>query len=319
MWTNWNQRPEYIPEDPCLVKPEFIHTKPTDILGVLYPEDYLKIIASNQYMNVQYLVPNHTAFSQLMMYLDNAQTLAGKETDSIYRFRIDLVRDVISGFDTQNRIYEVFGYLNSGGLYKYHMYQYDDAVSCSVAKGLGRGDCFWLKPLGVKQLVKVGDYAQVDVKVSYGTDIIGQATYQAGPGLYQAKDQTSPCAVKGTHSLTFLIGNQGSDTIGPRQIIVTDHNDGYATRQIRTVPNVWDYGQYVTLKVDYVSAINGKHTYRYSYKSGSNWESLGTLEFTEQLPYLAPQFFFSTVANESVNYPLIDWAQFKNFSFGSNK
>jgi hypothetical protein len=85
---------------------------------------------------------------------------------------------------------------------------------------------------------------------------------------------------------------------------------GWETKLKSSGDNVWKYGQYVTLRIDYVSAADGKHAYRYLYDAGSGWTDLGTLECKERMPFVGPCFWFTTCEEGKTKYPIVRWASF---------
>ncbi len=214
--------------------------------------------------------------------------------------------------DMASRGYSTFGFFNSGGGKSYSV---DDVVNCTLTASNtnNTGDCFWVNPLGTQQLANVGDYAQLDVRVNVGTDVVGEALYRSGPGLYLSSDQHTVAGTSGHHSIQFVISNMDNDTSRPRRVIVQSNNGAYSTGSIGSADDVWAVGDWVTLKVTYTDDSSG-HVYEFQYDSGSGFVTIGSLTMDEQLPYVAPYFHYSGYfSGVNTQYPVADWASFDNF------
>jgi hypothetical protein len=302
--TKFGMDPDFMPEDQALADPNVVH---------------------GWMMDVRYLIPNRPVFDQARGYLREALSCVAsahgeplKPEYTPYVFRVQALESAIASWSPPPRDYEVFGFFNGGGQNTDHLYTDEGSVHgpvhCSVVSGNNRGDCFWVKPLGTEQLARVGDSVQVEVRINYGTEVVGEPLYRSGPGLYQAHEQTSPCGAPGAYSLMFFLSNLDHDPSGPCRVLALECQGRYETALKSSADNVWTYGQAVTLRIDYLSDAGGHHTYRYSYHAGAGWAELGTFDFPVKLPFVAPMHKWGGYYNGArTRYPVLNWATFDHF------
>jgi Domain of unknown function (DUF4838)/Glycosyl hydrolase family 67 N-terminus len=277
-------------------------------------------------MNIRYLIPNRAVFEKAQRLLGTAamQVATADGTPlradyADYVRRISLMQLVIGSWEGLGDRYQTFGFLNGGAVNWGCIYSVrkspDDAIDCNLTGGNNLGDCFWRNPLGREQLAKAGDAVEVDAQIHVGADVIGEASYRAGPGLYQAHDQTSPLGGKKTHSLVFFIGNANDDRTGPRRVILQVSDGGYETSQYSSADMVWKYGQSVRLRIKYLGETAGKHGYRYSYKTAADWVEVATLSLAAKMPFVAPMHLWrGAQSGAKTNYPVVKWATVKDFT-----
>ena len=339
-WTKYLLHPKFMPEDDVLNKPELAHVKTTNLVVKLHPESWGKLIDGNQFMDIRYLIPNRRVYEEMMGYLRQAERAASNSPESEYAYRVQLLKNVILTFDADKWDYEIFGMYNYGGFRTEHIYSLGDEVKCTVAYGgNNKGDCFWPKPLGTKQFSEVGDSVQVDVRVNtpvtkdFGSyynqlnpmrreafgrsralgPIQTRSLCPGGPGLYQAESQTTKCGVDGTHSAQFFIGDLIDRNTGPNRVIATFHDGGFQTSTKSSRDRVWDFAEYVTLRIKFMAKAPGKYTYRYSYRSAAEWVQLCTFTSQVELPCVAPYFHYTESPATNVDYRHCGLGEFQRF------
>jgi len=305
--TKFGADPAFMPETPTLAAPAVVH---------------------GWMMDINYLIPNRAVLDPATRLLRDAlshvTTATGEPLKAEYTpyvFRLRALESAIATWGRDDRAYAVFGFFNGGGQGSDHLYRSDGTIegriSCTVVSGNNRGDCFWTKPLATEQLAHVGDHAQVDVRINIGPDVVGEPIYRSGPGLYHAHDQTSPCGATGAHSLMLFISNLDNDESGARQVIALECAGRFQTSVTSSADNAWDYGRDITLRTDYVSDAEGRHTYRYSYDAGEGWVEVGRATFSVKLPFVAPMHKWGgAVGGTRTHYPVLDWAEFAKFNAG---
>ena len=221
------------------------------------------------------------------------------------------------GSDPSDFGFQRYGFFNGGGGKAYRVQE--GRLTMDWERGNNTGDVFFPGPKEFQCLAKPGNSVQVDVRVNRDGKTIGDTgggLYRSGPGLYLTQNRAAQVGATGRHSISLVIGNESDDHTNARCVLVVSSLGAYAEgKQLFSSPDVWKFGEWVSLRATYRSRDDDGHHYHFAYRVGEKFLELGTVTSPVPLSHAGFQFHTSLLDNDAsdVKFPIRGYMDVDNF------